>query len=183
VRVEATALPGVLVLEPAVHRDARGFFLETFQVEAYRAVGIALPFVQDNHSRSGHRILRGLHAQVGGAPLGKLVRCVRGAVFDVAVDVRRASPHFGRWVGVELSEDNLRQLWVPPGFLHGFCVTAAPAEIEYKCTALWDAALEISVRWDDPTLAIAWPIADPILSPKDATAPTLTEIRERLPQG
>jgi dTDP-4-dehydrorhamnose 3,5-epimerase len=180
-RVETTGLPGVLVIEPRVHRDDRGFFLETFRVDTYRAAGIELPFVQDNHSRSAARILRGLHAQVGGAPLGKLVRCVRGAVFDVAVDVRRGSPHFARWVGVELSEDTQRQLWVPPGFLHGFCVTAAPAEVEYKCTALWDPACEISVRWDDPEIAIAWPIADPVLSPKDAAAPTLAELRARLP--
>lgn len=180
-RVHATDLPEVLLFEPAVHRDARGFFLETFHLEKYRAAGLVLPFVQDNHSRSGPRILRGLHAQVG-APLGKLVRCVQGAVFDVAVDVRRGSPTFGRWVGVTLSADNMHQLWVPPGFLHGFCVTTAPADVEYKCTALWNPAEEIAVRWNDPDLAIAWPISNPELSPKDAAAPLLAEIHDRLPR-
>ena len=179
-QVRETELPGVLLIEPAVHRDARGFFLETFQVAKYRDAGIALPFVQDNHSRSAPGILRGLHAQLG-EPLGKLVRCVRGAIFDVAIDVRRGSPHFRRWIGATLTAENCHQLWVPPGFLHGFCVTEGPAEVEYKCTALWNAQLEIAVRWDDPDLAIAWPIKDPQLSDKDAAAPLLAEIFDRLP--
>ena len=181
-RVRETALPGVVVIEPTVLRDARGFFLETYHAGKYRDAGIAMPFVQDNHSRSAAGILRGLHAQLG-EPLGKLVRCVRGAIFDVAVDVRRGSPHFGRWVGVTLSEENFQQLWVPPDFLHGFCVVEGPAEVEYKCTALWNPAAEIAVRWNDPELAIAWPVATPQLSDKDAAAPLLADIRERLPQA
>jgi len=180
-RVRETELPGVLVIEPAVHRDPRGFFLETYHAEKYREAGIALPFVQDNHSRSAPGILRGLHAQLG-EPLGKLVRCVRGAIFDVAVDVRRGSPHFRRWVGVTLSAESCHQLWVPPGFLHGFCVTEGPAEVEYKCTALWNPAEEITVRWNDPDIAIGWPITDPQLSDKDGAAPLLTEIYDRLPR-
>jgi dTDP-4-dehydrorhamnose 3,5-epimerase len=180
-RVRPTELPGVLVVEPAVHRDERGFFLETYHADKYRDAGIGLPFVQDNHSRSAPGVLRGLHAQLG-EPLGKLVRCVRGAIFDVAADVRRGSPHFGRWVGVMLSEETCHQLWVPPGFLHGFCVVEGPAEVEYKCTALWNPAQEISVRWDDPRLAIAWPIRDPRLSDKDAVAPLLDAIQDRLPR-
>ncbi|MFN8640579.1 MAG: dTDP-4-dehydrorhamnose 3,5-epimerase [Candidatus Binatia bacterium] len=179
-RVRETALPGVLVVEPTVRRDARGFFLETYHADRYREAGIAMAFVQDNHSRSASGILRGLHAQLG-VPLGKLVRCVRGAIFDVAVDVRRGSPHFRRWVGVPLSEDNFQQLWVPPGFLHGFCVTDGPAEVEYKCTALWNPQQEIAVRWSDPDLGIAWPIAAPQLSDKDAAAPLLAAIVDRLP--
>jgi dTDP-4-dehydrorhamnose 3,5-epimerase len=180
-RVRETALPGVLIIEPAVLRDARGFFLETYHAARYREAGIAMPFVQDNHSRSAPGILRGLHAQLG-EPLGKLVRCVRGAIYDVAVDVRRGSPHFRRWVGVPLSAESFEQLWVPPGFLHGFCVTGGPADVEYKCTALWNPAEEIAVRWDDPQLAIAWPIAAPRLSDKDAAAPLLSEILDRLPR-
>ena len=178
--IRKTELPGVVVIEPVVHRDARGFFVEVYHAERYRDAGIALPFVQDNHSCSAPRTLRGLHVQLG-APLGKLVRCVRGAIWDVAVDVRRGAPTFGHWVGAPLSAENLHQLWVPPGFLHGFCVTAGPAEVEYKCTALWNAALEIGVRWDDPELGIAWPEREPILSPKDASAPRLREVFDRLP--
>jgi dTDP-4-dehydrorhamnose 3,5-epimerase len=179
-RVRDTDLPGVLIVEPTVWRDARGFFLETYHAAAYHAAGIAMPFVQDNHSGSAAGVLRGLHAQVG-EPLGKLVRCVRGAIFDVAVDGRRGSPHFRRWVGVPLAAGTFEQLWVPPGFLHGFCVTEGPAEIEYKCTALWNPAEEITVRWNDPTLAIAWPIAAPLLSERDAAAPLLADVLDRLP--
>ncbi|MEO8602740.1 MAG: dTDP-4-dehydrorhamnose 3,5-epimerase [bacterium] len=179
-QVRRTALPGVVVLEPTVHRDGRGFFVEVFHAERYRDAGLILPFVQDNHSGSAERTVRGLHVQLG-PPLGKLVRCIRGAIFDVAVDVRRGSPTFGQWVGEPLNGETLHQLWVPPGFLHGFCVTAGPAEVEYKCTALWNAQLEIAVRWNDPRLAIAWPVADPLLSPKDAIAPLLADVVDRLP--
>ncbi len=179
-QVQRTELPGVVVIEPTVHRDERGFFVEVYHADRYREAGVTLPFVQDNHSASGPRVLRGMHVQLG-PPLGKLVRCVRGAVWDVAVDVRRGSPSFGRWVGVTLSSDTLRQLWVPPGFLHGFCVTDGPAEIEYKCSALWNPQLEVAVRWNDPELAITWPEAEPLLSPKDAIAPTLREVFDRLP--
>jgi len=181
-RVAPTELPEVLVIEPVVHRDGRGAFVETYHAERYRAAGIMPTFVQDNSSRSIARTLRGLHAQLGARPQGKLVRAVQGAVYDVAVDVRRGAPTFGRWVGVELSADNCRQLYVPPGFLHGFCVLSDVAEIAYKCTEHWDPAAEISVRWNDPELAIDWPITDPVLSPKDAAAPVLAELLDRLPR-
>ena len=181
-RVAPTNVPDVLVIEPVVHRDARGAFVETYHAERYRAAGITLAFVQDNTSRSIARTLRGLHAQLGARPQGKLVRAVQGTVYDVAVDVRRGAPTFGRWVGVELSADNCRQLYIPPGFLHGFCVLSDAAEIAYKCTEHWDPAAEITVRWNDPELAIDWPITDPVLSPKDAAAPVLAELLDRLPR-
>lgn len=180
-QVVPTALAGVVVIEPVVHRDARGVFFETFHAARYRAAGLPDAFVQDNQSRSVARALRGLHAQLGAHAQGKLVRALSGEVFDVAVDVRRSSPTFRRWVGVQLSADNVRQLWIPPGFLHGFCVLSDGAEIAYKCTEPWDPAAEITVRWDDPELAIAWPIDAPILSPKDAAAPVLADVLDRLP--
>ena len=179
-RVLPTELPGVLIVEPAVHRDGRGFFIETYHEPRYRAAGIADRFVQDNHSRSGPRTLRGLHGQFE-RPQGKLVRCTRGAIWDVAVEARRGSPHFGRWVGVTLSADDCRQLWVPPGFLHGFCVLGDGAEVEYKCTVVYEPALDFAVRWDDPAFGIIWPIADPILSSKDAAAAPLAAVLDRLP--
>jgi dTDP-4-dehydrorhamnose 3,5-epimerase len=181
VKVEPTALPGVLVIEPRVHRDERGFFLETYQKERFREAGIDATFVQDNHSASKSGTLRGLHLQTGELQ-GKLVRCVAGSVFDVAVDVRRGSPTYGRWVGVELSADNFRQVWIPPGFAHGFAVTSERAEVEYKCTALYRADAELTVRWDDPALAIRWPVASPTLSAKDASAPLLADVADRLPR-
>lgn len=179
-RVRPTALPGVLVIEPVVYRDRRGFVLETYHQGRYHAAGIAAHFVQDTHSCSGPRTLRGLHAQLS-PPMGKLVRCIRGAVFDVVADIRRDSPTFARWVGIELTADNCLQLWVPPGFAHGFYVSAAPAEVEYKSTAAWDPRLELAVRWNDPQLAITWPDAAPVLSDKDAAAPLLAELGDRLP--
>jgi dTDP-4-dehydrorhamnose 3,5-epimerase len=181
-RAVPTALPGVLVVEPVVYRDPRGFLLETYHADKYRAAGIAAPFVQDNHSRSAARTLRGLHTQVGAHPQGKLVRALQGEIFDVAVDVRRGSPSFGRWVGVRLSSEDFRQLWLPPGFLHGFCVLGETAEVAYKCTETWDAASEISVCWNDPAIGIDWPIHDPILSAKDAAAPVLADVMDRLPR-
>jgi dTDP-4-dehydrorhamnose 3,5-epimerase len=182
-RVAPTALAGVLVIEPEVHRDGRGFFLETYHAQKYREAGIALPFVQDNHSGSGARTLRGLHAQVAPHAQGKLVRALHGEIFDVAVDIQPDSPTFRRWAGVRLSGENFRQLWVPPGFLHGFCVLSESAEIAYKCTAPWDPACEIAVRWDDPDLAIEWPLDAPILSTRDAAAPRLIDVWDRLPSG
>lgn len=176
----ATSVPGVLVVEPVVHRDDRGFFLETYHREKYRQGGLDADFVQDNHSRSVARTLRGLHTQLR-RPQGKLVRAVRGEIFDVAVDIRRGSPTFGRWVGERLSEDDFRQLWVPPGFAHGFCVLSEIAEVEYKCTALYHRDDELSIAWDDPEIGIEWPVAEPILSPKDAAAARLAEVAERLP--
>lgn len=176
-----TALPGVILVEPAVFRDDRGFFLETYHRERYRAGGIAEDFVQDNHSKSRAKTLRGLHAQRGENAQGKLVRAVEGEIFDVAVDLRRGSPTFGKWVGEILSADNFRQLYVPAGFLHGFCVLSETAQIEYKCTHFYSRADELSVVWNDPDLAIAWPIADPLLSEKDAAAPRLRDLMDRLP--
>lgn len=180
-RVMPTELPGVLVIEPAVLHDARGFFLETYHAQKYAEAGMTLPFLQDNHSHSNARTLRGLHAQVGPHAQGKLVRALQGEIFDVAVDIARGSPTFRRWVGVRLSSANFQQLWVPPGFLHGFCVLSEFAEVAYKCTAPWDPHGEIAVRWNDPDLAIAWPLDEPVLSARDAAAPRLAEIWDRLP--
>jgi dTDP-4-dehydrorhamnose 3,5-epimerase len=181
VKVTATELPGVLLIEPRVHRDARGFFLETHHQQRYREHGIPGPFVQDNHSHSLHATLRGLHAQLGERPQGKLVRAVEGEMFDVAVDIRRGSPTFARWVGVTLSGDNFRQLYIPPGFAHGFCVLSNRVHVEYKCTDYYSPDHEMTVAWDDPEIGIAWPIAEPVLSPKDAGAPALRDLLERLP--
>ena len=162
----------MLIVEPDVHRDARGFFLETFHARKYREGGIAHDFVQDNHSRSQRGTLRGLHAQKS-RPQGKLVRAVRGEIFDVAVDVRRGSPSFGKWVGVTLSADNFKQCYVPPGFAHGFAVLSDVAQVEYKCTDFYDRGDEVGVRWD--SAGIDWPLQDPLLSPKDAALPHLDE--------
>ncbi|WP_295849946.1 dTDP-4-dehydrorhamnose 3,5-epimerase [uncultured Xylophilus sp.] len=167
-----TDLPGVVILEPRVFGDARGFFLESFNQRQFDgATGTSYAFVQDNHSRSARGVLRGLHYQLE-QPQGKLVRVVRGAVFDVAVDLRRSSPHFGRWTGVELSEENGRQLWVPPGFAHGFLVLSDSADFLYKTTDYYAPQAERSIRWDDASLGIAWPLerllgAVPSLSAKD----------------
>ena len=178
-RVLATEIPGVLVVEPTVHRDTRGFFLETWHEARYREHGIVARFVQDNHSRSTRGALRGLHAQEPN-PQGKLLRVVEGEVWDVAVEARLGSPAFGRHVAVVLSAENFRQMWLPPGVLHGFCVTSEVAQVEYKCTEPYDPRAEFSVRWNDPELAIPWPIADPVLSEKDRRAPLLREVRDRL---
>jgi len=179
-KVRPTALPGVLLVEPVVHRDPRGFFLETYHAEKYARAGITASFVQDNHSRSEGPILRGLHAQRR-RPQGKLVRAVEGSVFDVAVDIRRGSPTFGRWVGFELSDANFRQLWIPAGFAHGFCVTAGPVQVEYKCTELYDRDDELAIAWNDPEIGIDWPIAAPLLSARDAAAPPLAGLLDWLP--
>ena len=179
-RFVQTDLPGVLVIEPDVHQDPRGFFLETYHAAKYRAGGIEAPFVQDNHSRSIRGTLRGLHLQPG-RPQGKLIRVVEGEIFDVAVDVRRRSPTFGRWVAVTLSAENFKQCYVPPGFAHGFCVLSQDAQVEYKCTDLYEPASEIGVAWNDPVLAISWPIAQPLLSDRDRRNPTLAELMEKLP--
>ncbi len=177
-----TALPGVILVEPAVFRDDRGFFLETYHRERYREGGIAEDFVQDNHSKSRAKTLRGLHAQRGEKAQGKLVRAVEGEIFDVAVDIRRGSPTFGKWVGEILSDSNYRQLYVPAGFLHGFCVLSETAQIEYKCTNFYSRENELSVVWNDPDLAIDWPLADPLLSAKDAAAPRLRDLGDLLPE-
>lgn len=176
-----TALPGVVLIEPDVLRDERGYFLETYHRERYFAGGIAVDFVQDNQSKSKARTLRGLHAQRGDHAQGKLVRAIEGEVFDVAVDIRVGSPTFGKWVGEILSDSNFRQLYVPPGFLHGFCVTSESAQIAYKCTSFYSRGGEIEVAWNDPDIGIDWPVADPLLSPKDAAARRLREILDLLP--
>ena len=170
----ATSIPGLVLVELAVFGDPRGEFLETFRLERYRELGIAvgLEFVQDNFSRSVRGTLRGLHHQVG-APQGKLVHVTRGEVFDVAVDLRAGEPTRGRWFGTTLSAENRRQLWIPPGFAHGFFVTSAAADVCYKQTATYSPRDERAIRWDDPELAIAWPArspGEPILSAKDAAA-------------
>jgi dTDP-4-dehydrorhamnose 3,5-epimerase len=175
-----TALPDVIVIEPDVHRDSRGFFLETYHEQKYRDGGIAAVFVQDNHSRSLRGTLRGLHAQVR-RPQGKLVRVLQGEIFDVAADVRRGSPTFGRWVGMTLSAENFRQCYIPPGFVHGFCVVSDVAEVEYKCTDFYDPGGEITVRWNDPAIGISWPVDHPILSPKDEKGKPLGELHDLLP--
>jgi dTDP-4-dehydrorhamnose 3,5-epimerase len=174
-RAVDTELPGVLLVEPAVHRDDRGFFLETYHRKKYADAGIDVAFVQDNHSRSVARTLRGLHAQLRN-PQGKLVRAVEGEIWDVAVDIRPGSPTYRRWVGAVLSAENFRQLWIPPGFAHGFAVLSPTAQVEYKCTTLYDPTDEICVAWDDPELAIAWPVEAPLLSDKDRRAPRLAEL-------
>jgi dTDP-4-dehydrorhamnose 3,5-epimerase len=180
VRFLPTEIPEVILIEPDVYRDPRGFFLETYHADKYRAGGITATFVQDNHSASVRDTVRGLHAQVR-RPQGKLVRVVEGEIFDIALDIRRGSPTFSRWVGVTLSAESFRQCYIPPGFAHGFCVLSPRAQIEYKCTALYDPEDELTVRWNDPDLAIPWPVASPVLSDKDAKAPLLRELTDRLP--
>ena len=180
-KVAATALPGVLLVEPEVFSDARGFFLETYHREKYAASGIHASFVQDNHSHSTRGTLRGLHAQCR-RPQGKLVRAVRGSMFDVAVDIRVGSPCFGRWTGAMLSGDNFCQLYIPPGFAHGFCVLSEEVDVEYKCTDLYAPEDEITIAWDDPAIGIEWPVRAPVLSEKDRSAPQLAALRDRLPR-
>jgi dTDP-4-dehydrorhamnose 3,5-epimerase len=170
----------VVVVEPAVHVDGRGFFLETYHAGRYREHGIDGPFVQDNHSRSSEGTLRGLHLQLR-HPQGKLIRVIEGEIFDVAVDVRRGSPAFGRWVGVVLSAENFAQCYVPPGFAHGFCVTSRIAQVEYKCTDVYDPESEIGLAWNDPALGIAWPVDRPTLSARDSRHPRLADLLDRLP--
>ena len=179
-RIVPTALPEVLLIEPDVFQDERGFFLETYHAERYAAHGIVGPFVQDNHSRSVHGTVRGLHLQVA-RPQAKLVRVIAGEILDVAVDVRRGSPTFGKWVGVILSADSFRQCYVPHGFAHGFSVLSAHADVEYKCTDLYDPAGQLGLAWNDPELAIAWRVEAPILSPRDLANPRLADASDWLP--
>ncbi|MBE9608431.1 dTDP-4-dehydrorhamnose 3,5-epimerase [Chitinilyticum piscinae] len=173
--VTPTSIPDVLIIEPRVFGDDRGFFFESFNQQRFdEAISRRVHFVQDNHSRSNRNVLRGLHYQLPPHPQGKLVRCVQGEVFDVAVDLRRNSSTFGKWVGTLLSAENKRQLWIPEGFAHGFQVVSETAEFLYKTTDFWHPELERSLRWNDPELAIAWPLAEqPILATKDAQAPLL----------
>jgi dTDP-4-dehydrorhamnose 3,5-epimerase len=180
-KVVPTAIPGVLVIEPRVHQDPRGFFLETYHAGRYTEAGIPPSFVQDNHSSSLRGVLRGLHAQRR-RPQGKLMRVVRGEIWDVAVDIRRGSPTFGRHVAERLSGENFRQLYVPPGFAHGFVVLSELAEVEYKCTDFYDRDDEFAIRWNDPVLAVPWPVPEPQLSDKDRVAPFLAESEAWLPR-
>jgi dTDP-4-dehydrorhamnose 3,5-epimerase len=175
-KVTRLAVPEVMLVEPTAHRDPRGFFLEAYHAERYRRAGIDVTFVQDNHSRSTRGTLRGLHWQTDPHPQAKLVRALSGEIFDVAVDVRPDSPTFGRWVGTTLSGENFKQLYVPIGFAHGFCVLSDVAEVEYKCSDVYDPASERGLCWNDPAIGIDWPINDPILSPRDSQHPTLASL-------
>jgi dTDP-4-dehydrorhamnose 3,5-epimerase len=173
---------GVVLVVPDVHRDPRGFFLETWHAGKYQEGGIAADFVQDNQSHSRRGALRGLHAQLQ-RPQGKLVRAVTGEIWDVAVDIRPGSPSFGRFAVATLSAENAHQLWVPPGFAHGFCVLSEEADVEYKCTTFYDPKDEIAIRFDDPAIGIPWPIGDPLLSVRDRAAPPLSEWVARLKEN
>jgi len=181
VRFTETELAGVIVVDPDVHRDGRGYFVEIYHAEKYGAAGIDGPFVQDNYSMSTAGTLRGLHLQLR-RPQGKLIRVISGEIFDVAVDVRVGSPTFGRWTSVALSADNFRQCYIPPGFAHGFCVVSEVAQVEYKCTDLYDPASEVGVAWNDPAIGIKWPIEAPILSTRDRQHPPLAQLVGSLPQ-
>jgi len=178
-RFVETPIPGVILVEPEVHRDHRGFFLETYHEARYREGGIREHFVQDNHSRSVKHTLRGLHGQ-SPHPQGKLVRVVAGEAFDVSVDARRGSPTFGEYFATQLSAENFRQLYVPPGVIHGFLVTSDSAQFVYKCTDFYAPEAEFSVAWNDPDIGIEWPTDTPILSEKDRRAPRLKDVEDRL---
>ncbi len=175
-----TEIPDLVLLEPAAHGDDRGFLLESFRESDWAEHGVEGPFVQENHSRSGKGILRGLHFQTSPGQ-GKLVRCVRGAIWDVAVDLRRDSPTYKRWEGVELTDENHRQLYVPIGFGHGFCVLSEIADVAYKLTSYYDPDTEAGIRWDDPDVGVDWPVSDPRLSERDKSGPALSEIEGSLP--
>lgn len=175
------ALPEVVLIDPLVHRDHRGFFLESYNLRVYSRAGIQAQFVQDNLSRSTQGILRGLHAQLKN-PQGKLVRVLEGEIFDVAVDIRVGSPTFGQWVGVLLTASSFQQLYIPPGFAHGFCVRTPHAQVAYKVTTYYDPTDELAIAWNDPDLGIDWGCVDPTVSARDSAAPTLREAMDRLPR-
>ena len=179
-RVVPAEIPDVLLIEPDIYRDPRGFFLETYHAGRYRELGITGPFVQDNHSRSIHGTVRGLHLQVT-RPQAKLIRVVAGEIFDVAVDVRRGSPTFGKWVGVTLTAQSFRQYYIPEGFAHGFSVLSPFAEIEYKCTDIYDQSGQLGIAWNDPALNIPWGVEAPVLSARDQSNPSLAALADRLP--
>src|SRR5580698_3123595 len=174
IRIEARELGDIVVLVPGAFEDSRGFFMETFREDQFKALGLPHSFVQDNHSRSAQGVLRGLHFQWE-PPMGKLMRVSLGSAFLVAVDIRKESPTLGRWAGVECSAENRRQVWAPAGFARGFCVLSDMAEIQYKCTGMYNAGAESGILWNDPAIGIEWPVADPILSAKDAQARTLAD--------
>jgi len=177
-KVETTPLEGVLLITPEVFGDDRGFFMETYNAAKTASKGLPEIFVQDNHSRSKKGVLRGMHYQYPQWQ-GKLVRALFGEIFDVAVDIRADSPTYGEWFGVYLNHDNKQQLYVPPGFAHGFCVTSDTADIAYKCTSDYQPAQDVGIRWNDPDIAINWPIDEPLLSEKDANAPLLKDTEPR----
>lgn len=179
-KVKELEIPGVLLIEPAVYSDERGFFMETYHADRYASFGLPKKFVQDNHSKSSKGTLRGLHYQLG-SPQGKLVRVTSGEVFDVAVDIRKGSPWFGKWVGVILSAENKHQLYIPEGFAHGFCVTSDSAEFQYKCTDYYAPAEERSIIWNDPQIGINWPVKEPLVSDKDKRAKQLSDMADDLP--
>ncbi|MEP6872591.1 MAG: dTDP-4-dehydrorhamnose 3,5-epimerase [Anaerolineaceae bacterium] len=180
IRVSPTKLDGVVLIDTDFFRDERGFFIEVWHQERYAEAGLDYAFVQDNHSRSAQKVLRGLHYQDATAPMGKLVRCTVGAILDVAVDLRVSSPTFGQWVSAELNAGNMRQIMVPAGFGHGFATLSEFAEVQYKCTGLYTPSSEGTVAWDDPEIGIEWPSADPILSGRDQAGMSLSEYR-RMP--
>lgn len=179
--IETTSLPGVLIFTPRVFKDARGFFFESYKDAAWRAAGIETVYVQDNQSRSVRDTVRGLHFQVPPAGQIKLVRVVRGAVWDVAVDIRLGSPTFGQWLGVELSEDNFRQLYIPAGFAHGFCVLSDEADVLYKTSYVYSPAHEQGIAWNDPEIGIPWPAGEPLLSDRDRAAQSLQDYLRKTP--
>jgi dTDP-4-dehydrorhamnose 3,5-epimerase len=177
----ATRLEGPILVQPTIHGDERGFFHETYRRNVYADLGIPEEFVQDNHSRSGRGIVRGMHFQMGDG-MAKLVRCARGAILDVVIDLRRGSPTFGEWEAFELNDENLHQLYVPVGFAHGFCVTGEIADVMYKCDSYYDESIERGIKYDDPDVGIEWPTdIELIPSRRDATAPTLAEVAGELP--
>lgn len=174
IRVESRHLDDVVVLVPDVFQDSRGFFMETFREDQFQEIGLPTHFVQDNHSRSAKGVVRGLHFQWD-PPMGKLMRVPLGSAFLVAVDIRKNSPTLGQWIGIEASAENRRQVWAPAGFARGFCVLSEVAEIQYKCTGLYNSAAESGIRWDDPGIGIEWPVSEPPLSDKDRKAQTLEQ--------
>lgn len=179
--VTSTALEGLMIIEPVVFRDARGYFFESYQYQKYKELGLSRPFVQDNLSHSRCGTMRGLHYQLR-QPQGKLVYVVAGDIFDVAVDIRQGSPTFGAWVGITLSSENQRQVFIPEGFAHGFCVVSAEAHVIYKCTDFYAPDDEYGILWSDPGIGITWPVTDPLLSPKDSANPRLRDVPlEKLP--
>lgn len=179
-RAVPTGLAGLVVVEPVVHRDARGFFLETFRADEMERLGVSEAWVQDNHSRSAHGVLRGMHFSIGRGQ-AKLVRCARGRILDVAVDIRRGSPTFGRWEAVELDDESHRMVYLPVGFAHGFVVLSEVADVVYRCSDYYDPAVERGFAWDDPDVAVAWPDVPIEVSARDSSAPRLSEIADGLP--
>lgn len=179
ITITKTPLEGILVIDTKYFRDERGFFIENYHKKDFAKAGITAEFVQDNHSRSSKRVLRGLHYQNASAPMGKLIRCTMGAIFDVAVDIRVGSLAFGKWFAIELNDQNMKQIYVPPGFAHGFATISDIAEVQYKCTAFYTPSSEGAIIWNDPDIGIKWPYNDPILSKRDANNQTLKQYLQK----